>query len=321
MYNLKKIVGITILSVSMLGLAACSLSANQDSDQTDNPSQNVEASEDGNNEGIQAENDTNPEAAEDDINDVEHTDAENINNADSRDSADSNDSEKVEETDETAPQTQQEAFKQIAVALDSKVPFMLPTEIPASEEMYLSAKVQSEKWYYSVEFVETAEPTKINDPAVSEGRTLATIEGTEYSNASSAKQQINGYIKVDPPKEMSLDLGKGITAQQEGAAGHSYISWNEGRWTITVDSPLDSAYQNKSYPDDKELSEKIVAYLHDHALPAPQEIGVITIHNWNKWPKTTVEWQHHEMIYKVTSRDPLLAIKTAVTMKLASESQ
>ena len=93
--------------------------------------------------------------------------------------------------------------------------------------------------------------------------------------------------------------------------GHSYILWNEGRWSIKLDSPNDPTYQNKIYPDGLKLAQKIVAYLNDHTLPAPQKIGVITIHNWLQGPETTIEWQYHEMKYQVTSTDSIKAIEVA----------
>lgn len=215
----------------------------------------------------------------------------------------------------SAPKSQKEAFNQIAAALHTKVPLMLPTEVPISGETYLTATTTSQKWYYKTQLFQTNKPARVNSQAASDGTPVASVEGTEYSSSTKAHDSINGYVKADLSQGNTIDLGHNIKAEQSGATGHDYLMWNEGRWSIKVDAPNDPNYKAKNYEDNKKVAEDIVAYLHDHALPAPQDIGIINVSLWNNSLETTVHWQDHEMTYQVSSNDPLTAVKTATAMK------
>lgn len=215
----------------------------------------------------------------------------------------------------TPPTTVKSALKDVSQSINTRVPLMLPTSVPIAKDKYLTATTHSETWYYNTHLYETNKPTNINTQAASSGTPIATVESTEYKSSTEALNHISGYIKVNTSNGQTVNLGNGITAVSEGAAGHAYLMWNEGRWSIKMNSPTDPRYKNKTYPDSKKLAENIVAYLHDHALPAPQKIGVVTINNWNNSTLTTVQWQYHEMIYQVSSHNPFTALKTAVAMR------
>lgn len=196
---------------------------------------------------------------------------------------------------------------------------MLPIDVPVSSGHFLSGITHSETWYYRTKLVETTHPAKVNSTSAINGQLIGTIEGTEYSSAEKAKASIPGYYRVDTSQtEMAIDLGHGIKGMAEGAAGHGYISWNEGRWLIRIDSPNDPTYQVSTYKDSKALAKKVVTYLNQYALPAPQKIGVITISTWKNTNLTTIKWQFHEMTYQVTSHNPFTALKIAVAMRLNS---
>lgn len=196
---------------------------------------------------------------------------------------------------------------------------MLPNDVPVAKGQYLTSTTHSETWYYKTNFYETNQPERVNSRAAAQGILIASVEGTEYKNAASARNSINGYIQAKPVKGMTLDLGHGIKALEEGAAGHSYIIWNEGHWCIRLDQPSDPIYRNKTYPNGKLLAERVVTYLNQNFLPAPQGIGVITINDWNHNAQTTIQWQYHEMTYQVTSTDPFNALAVAVAMHFTSK--
>lgn len=214
----------------------------------------------------------------------------------------------------SAPATSQQVLKNIAAALNTKVPLMLPSNVTVSSGKYLTATTKSQTWYYNTQLYEASKPTKINSSSASKGTPIALIEGTEYKNAAMAKQQIAGVSQVDTSNSQAIDLGHGIKGLPNGGAGHAYITWNEGRWTLWINSPSESKYQNPNYKNSKQVAEEAVAYLHDHALPAPQTVGVVKISTWNNSTQTTVNWQDHQMTYQVTSKDPLTALKVAVAM-------
>ena len=193
---------------------------------------------------------------------------------------------------------------------------MLPTSMPVGNGRSLTATTVSQTTTYKVSFYETNQPAKINSPAASKGTLIATVEGTEYQDAASAKDGIPGYVQIDTSQyDEFLDLGHNIKAVEDAGAGHQQLKWNEGRWYIDVDSPTDPAFQNKEYPDREQLAKNVVAYLDGHMLPAPQKIGVIRIDIWNQNYGATVTWQENQTVYQVSSKDPMTALKVAVAMK------
>ncbi len=214
------------------------------------------------------------------------------------------------------PQTQQDTFGQTRSALKTKVPVILPSNVPIGDGESLMATTVSQTWYYKVSFFGTKQPAAVNSEDASKGTPIATVEGTEYKNAALAGNEIN-YQQVDfsnrqiPP----VDLGRNIKAEEDAGAGHSYLNWNEGRWYIMVDSPNDPTYRTKQYPDSKQLAKQVVAYLDQYLLPTPQKVGSIQIDNWDSHLQATVTWQENQMVYQVTSSDPMIALKVAVAMR------
>lgn len=296
--KIKKGIGIGIVSISLLGLFGCGGEQSQ-TQQDGNQAQNNETTE--------------PEHSQQDHNQQQPEDSNQDKPTTPTD--DKSESGSTGQDQSTTPQTEQEALKQIASKLNTRAPIMLPTDVPIGQGNFLTAITNSETWYYNVQLFETKEPTDIDSQATSKGSLLATVEGTVYKDEASAKAAVGGYIQVDASQGNAIDLGHTIQGVMSGAAGHVYIVWNEGRWCIKLDSPTDPAYQNSKYPDSKKLAENIVTYLHDNALPAPYDIGVITIHNWKNSNGTTIQWQHHETVYQVTSQDPMIALKIAVAME------
>ena len=231
-------------------------------------------------------------------------------------SAVSRESESPSLTADPAPKTQREALAQIRSALSTKVPLMLPANIPVEKGRYLASTTSSQATKYKVNFYEVDQPARLNSKAASKGTLIATVEGTAYKNAASAKENISGYEQADTSNYGELlDLGHQIKAVEDAGAGHQFLTWNEGRWCIRVDSPNDPAYQNKEYPERTQLSKNVVAYLEDHMLPVPQKIGVVSINIWNRNNGTTVVWQDSQTVYQVSSGDPMTALKVAAAMK------
>lgn len=214
------------------------------------------------------------------------------------------------------PETQQEAISQIRAALSTKAAVMLPSGVPVKAGYYLTASVTSKAADYTVNFYETDQPAEINSVAAAKGTPVAAVKGTAYQDAAVAKDSISGYEQVDTSiAEGLVNLEHAVKAVADAGAGHQMLTWNEGRWCIRIDSPTDSAYQNKEYPDREQLAKNVVAYLEDHMLPAPQEIGVISIDIWSWNYGATVEWQENQTVYRVSSGDPMTALAVAVSMK------
>ncbi|WP_053429280.1 hypothetical protein [Rossellomorea marisflavi] len=144
-----------------------------------------------------------------------------------------------------------------------------------------------------------------------EGENQLNVEEEKYETAEKAAESIKDYSTVE---QTNTDLGHGLKALQEGAAGHEYVSWNEGNWLIRVDFPTDGQYAIDGYDGGLDMAKEVVAYLEDHALPAPHDRGVITINGFKEHPGTEVMWQDGKVVYTIDSDDknPFNAIQRAV---------
>ncbi|WP_421383858.1 hypothetical protein ACOJQI_04555 [Bacillus salacetis] len=137
------------------------------------------------------------------------------------------------------------------------------------------------------------------------------IQLTHYNSPEEAAQAIEDYRQL---QQTNTNLGHDIHGFVEGAAGHQYISWNEGRWLIQIDFPSDSQYALEPYEDGIKLSKDIVEYLETHYLPAPEERGLIKIRSFKDSPQTLIQWQKEKSIYKIQAENgkPFEAIQKAV---------
>nr|WP_319489568.1 hypothetical protein [uncultured Caproiciproducens sp.] len=227
-------------------------------------------------------------------------------------------SENSNQTANTSSQTQQDVLHQINTALNTKVPLMLPISVPVKKDCYLTLITTSQTTNYKVNFYQNDQPANINSKAASSGTLIATVEGTKYKDAASAKESISGYEQADTSNYGELlNLGHNIKAVEDAGLGHQQLIWNEGRWCLRMDSPTDPAFKNKEYPNREQLAKNIVAYLEDQMLPVPQIIGVISINIWNQSYGTTIKWQHKQTVYQISGKDPMTALKVAVAMKFS----
>ena len=213
--------------------------------------------------------------------------------------------------------TRQSVLDRIGAALDTKVPVVLPASLPVGEGRYLTATTVSQPESYQVNFYETDQPVEIDSQAASQGTPIASVEGTEYPDAPSAKKSIADYRQVNASDyDEFLDLGNRLKAVTQAGLGHEHIFWNEGRWYVEVDSAIDPAFQIKGYPDGERLAKDVAAYLDGHMLPTPKEIGTILVKNWNQSSGTAVQWQDGRASYRIGGKDPMTALKVAAVMDL-----
>ena len=227
-------------------------------------------------------------------------------NNDAKDSTQSNEASQV-------PKTIKQARNATIAALNTEAAISLPNDFPLSEGKYLTAQTHSEQWYYRATFYEVNQPTKINASGATNGNELATVEGTEYDDASAARDSIKQYVEVT---NTNTDLGHNIKAESDAGAGHSYIVWNEGNWAIKIDTPNDPIHKTDQFDTGTTLAKEIVSYLEENMLPAPKTRGVITIKAWKDQEETQIHWQNNAMTYQITSPlAPLKALQIAVSMK------
>ncbi|MBU5671745.1 hypothetical protein [Paenibacillus brevis] len=137
------------------------------------------------------------------------------------------------------------------------------------------------------------------------------VKETQYSSKETAVNAIENYYEIE---QTNVDLGHGIKGHAEGAAGHQYISWNEGKWLIEVNFPTDPEYAVDDYDNGEAMAKAIVSYLEDHFLPPPDERGKIQINGFREHPETIIQWQEGTKVYVIDQKtaDPLDTLQIAV---------
>lgn len=205
-----------------------------------------------------------------------------------------------EDTSQSAEQPEENSsvIAEVKQQLTTEVPVKLPENIETLMEDHVTAATQSDSGSYMVEFYETETAVPVNDPAI-EGYSdaFAVFTGTRFESAEEAEAQIN-YREYASDGLTNIDLGYGITGVHEGAAGSQYISWNEGRWALSIRG---TTQQGDSLIED---AKTVVQFLEDHLLPAPQRVGAAQFDatddgEWHQF----VTWQEDDIVYEITTTE------------------
>src|SRR5579875_3325097 len=175
--KIYKILGTSIIAVSLLG---CETSISSTHTQKQDSTKNQQTQQDQNSQS--AEHSPNGDSSG-----SEHNSTGSLN-------------------EQTPLRTEQEVLKQLGGQLKTKVPFIIPKNVPLAEGKYLTATTTSEMWYYQIKLYETDQPAAINSQAAANGKLIASVEGTEYKDEENAQKAINGYVKADISQN-SIDLG------------------------------------------------------------------------------------------------------------------
>lgn len=179
---------------------------------------------------------------------------------------------------------------------------LLPTAFPTTESSSVTANIiTNEVDNYTVSYKDD------------QGE-LAEVTGTIYENSDLASEEMDTFSNgksISPYEEGGSDLGYGITGYSEGAAGTQYFSWEEGNWLFSISSVSEDQMDNPG------IAKKIVDYLEDHYLPAPDGQGVVYIQYPQGGEEVNVDirWQDGNIVYQLrTTRVPLEALEMTVSM-------
>lgn len=182
----------------------------------------------------------------------------------------------------------------------------LPT-VTAPNQKALNIASALEVNQLSVLYYAMDQPLVMNHRQLNNETPFASYQITSYGSAAEAQAAVN-YV-VDQGGQ-AVDLGYNITGHMQGAAGSTYLNWQEGKWSLTVRGI------NSEKQDPVPVAKEMVAYLEEGFLPVPKSVGQVTVDlGISGYQKAQVVWQEDETVYRVTHQDPLSALKTAVSVK------
>ncbi|WP_445489089.1 hypothetical protein [Niallia sp. 03133] len=192
---------------------------------------------------------------------------------------------------------------------------ILPYDFPLSKGTYLGAKIEENSPdAYKVSFYETAEKTAINDSSLESDKDASFLAAFTSKNKISDSQNdiFTPTANVDKiPNEMAVDLGHHIKGSIEGAAGHHYLAWREGRWILQIESLSEDKL------DQVGIAKKMVEYLETHTLPIPHDEGRVKV-NYKQGGEDVevgIYWQDGNTLYQLETEEvPNNALMIAISV-------
>ncbi|WP_102693624.1 hypothetical protein [Rummeliibacillus pycnus] len=207
---------------------------------------------------------------------------------------------------------QADVIASIKKELNTKLPVLLPSQLPIKEGNYLTATTKIEKNKYTIVFYETKKRTPINDTSLKknslEKLILAKYSVVKYNSLEKANEVI-GFEDFSKVGGQKMNLGHNIIGYQDAGAGALWTSWNEGRWALATHTRTTKPELGLA------LAKQAVDFLEKNTLPIPKPNGSIRL-DAIKSTENNVKWQHNNIVYSIEKvKNPLDALKIATSMK------
>lgn len=179
-----------------------------------------------------------------------------------------------------------------------------PATISGNQQMGITAK--EEAGVLTVNYYAVNQTTPFNDPALNNQTPVAQFQRQTFESSSAAQAAVG---QTYDPNGQAVDLGHQITGYQTGGAGSSFLSWQEGNWSLAVQA------SNLEQEDPVPLAKQTVDYLETAFLPVPKDVGQISLRVApGDYQTNRVVWQAGQTVYTVTHGDAISSLKLAVSM-------
>lgn len=145
-------------------------------------------------------------------------------------------------------------------------------------------------------------PIFIDEKQLNDRSPIAAYEKATYATEEEATEAVNQTLDLQGEP---IDLGYGLSGYLQGAAGSTYLNWQEGHWSLVVRA------NNAEAEDPVPLAQEVVAYLEEVYLPAPETVGQITLKASpsDSYEANTVIWQDGVVVYQLKHFDAMQVIK------------
>ncbi|WP_338217347.1 hypothetical protein [Lacticaseibacillus salsurivasis] len=108
----------------------------------------------------------------------------------------------------------------------------------------------------------------------------------------------------------TIALGDGLTGTKEGAAGSTYVTWHEGRWSLVASGV------NQNQEDPVALAKQAVSFLAQASLPIPATHGAVVLRVAKSSDRVnTVAWRENSAYYQLSGIDPLMTLRLATLLR------
>lgn len=153
---------------------------------------------------------------------------------------------------------------------------------------------------------------EVDDQQLNQLTPIAAFEKETFETEEEAIEAVNQILDLQGE---AVDLGYDLTGYMQGAAGSTYLNWQEGNWSLVVRA------NNAEEEDPVALAQAVVDYLEDVYLPAPETVGQITLGTspTEEYDSNTIVWQEGNVLYRVSHFDAMQAIKMAGSISEPTE--
>lgn len=193
---------------------------------------------------------------------------------------------------------------------DTLPTYVLTPDLP--EYITAATTGTSDQDNFNIYYYAEDEAIAVNDEAVNELDPVASLEKTTYETEEEAVEAVNQVLDLQGEE---MDLGYDITGYMEGAAGSSYLNWQEGNWSLVVRA------SNIEGEDPVPLAKEVVEYLEEVFLPAPSQVGQISlrVNSDGDISGNTVVWQEGNVVYRIQHEDAMHAVIMAGSISEPTE--
>lgn len=178
----------------------------------------------------------------------------------------------------------------------------LPSRISSSAK-YVNATASGSSSNSVVKFYGGNNAVDLNDSSL-QGTADFTLTKKTYGSTAAAAAAIN-WIDSDSTLP-TVNLGDNQIATKEGAAGSTYLHWNEGNWSITVQA------SNQANQDPTALGKQLVEIFRTKSLPAPTTHGAAQFNMNAASGLQSISWNSGATVYVLTGSSAIATAESAV---------
>lgn len=184
---------------------------------------------------------------------------------------------------------------------------VLPNYILTAETpLYLSAATtgRMDQDNFNIFYYAEDEPIYVDNKALNDLDPIASFNKTTYDTEAEAIEAVNRILDL---QGQEVDLGYGLVGYMQGAAGSTYLNWQEGNWGLLVQA------NNHEGEDPVPLAKEVVEYLEEVFLSPPSDVGQISLQvSPSQDPNANVViWNEGNVVYRVNHFDSMQAVRMA----------
>ncbi|ARY91971.1 MULTISPECIES: hypothetical protein [Lacticaseibacillus] len=183
-----------------------------------------------------------------------------------------------------------------------------PASYPVANSQHLNIFATGDQANYSIFFSPGQSALPYNDPTLQNINAELAIQKKTYASAADAQAQVAPARSTQELRQVAI--GDGIYAASQGAAGSSYLTWNEGRWTVTVKA---SAVNGE---DPLPLAKQAVAWFAKNALPVPDTHGTVDLAVTDaNTRQNQITWTEGNALYMISGLEPMHTIQVGTATR------